>query len=225
MAKKGSSRETWSAQVWQGCMMTLLELAQEDLDALRSSKREKLRANVQGVADHVTLLVDPTGQSNVATNVPRLSIEDLRTLKAPLVEAIESLYPKSADWVFPFRPLQWAPPVTAIKAIEIVRGPAHFGLIYTIDWPDAFWLASLNLFQRYGNDVSQCVRCRRLYLRTKAGQTFCTKACSQRARSQSWYEKHKADVLERRHKAYRAAHPGLKIPRRKRTRAGGRESA
>jgi hypothetical protein len=189
-------------------LVTLLALGQEDLDALPAPKRQHLLAAMKGFVSELGLLVDST--SNLATDVPVLSIDDLRALQPRLREGLTALFPSEA-WQ---PPLQWDPKF-AIESIEIARGTHEFGLIYVVAWPGAFWFAAVKLLEHHGTSVERCQRCARLYVRTKR-QTFCSAACAQRARSQKWYARHRDDVLDRRHETYRAKHPKQKIPRRTR---------
>ena len=202
----------FQAELQRTSLVTLLDFAQADIDALPVAKRQHLLAAMRSFVGEIGLLVDSTGESNVVTTVPTLSMEQVRSLQQPLRDGLESLYP-SGVWR---PPLQWAPPL-AVEAIEIARGSREFGLIYVVAWPDAFWFAALKLLEHYGTSVRRCARCGRLFIRTKR-QEYCTPACSQNTRSQRWYESHRDDVLERRHESYLAAHPKRKIPRRRRHR-------
>lgn len=64
-------------------------------------------------------------------------------------------------------------------------------------WPALFWLAVAQIIEQCGPRLRQCEECHALFLR-KMRQTFCSGACSQKARSRKWYIKHGEEVRKKR---------------------------
>lgn len=214
-------REKVEAEAWRdsqlrvqrGALTTLLDLGESNLEKLSRRQQAALVAAVNGFVLTIPQMAGPNDEGHVIPlgSPESLSLDDLREIQGELRSGLNQLFPR-----VPLRPpYQWQPPVS-VASVEIARGLQHFGLIYVVDWPASFWLAAMRLIEQHGKQVRRCVSCGRLFVRTKRKE-YCSAACSQRARSRQWYEKHKDEILERRHLAYKAKHKGRKVPRQKRT--------
>ena len=125
-----------------------------------------------------------------------------------------------------FIPIVEARPVESIE-VGISRDSSSRRRLHA-SWllPDrrvAFWMGVAVALEQAGDLIHECQRqdCHTLYVRLR-GQKYCSTACSQRDRSARHYEKHRDEVLERRHDAYvqskRRKQKHARVARRRRPR-------
>jgi hypothetical protein len=87
------------------------------------------------------------------------------------------------------------------------------------NWPSSFWFSVADILRASGNRLRCCDVCQQLFVRT-GRREYCSRACSQRLRSRTYYKVHQEVIREQRHEAYkkrrRSTQPKAKIKRRSR---------
>lgn len=140
------------------------------------------------------------------------------TMHRMLNDALESLYPKQFQSAEGPRLTSWPLPVT-IKKITLAGGIVHVpkrasnrrvvGTVvrarihrqYMVGWPDLFWFAFAEYMETFATALQRCSECQTLYMKQKR-QGYCSKTCSQRARTRRWKEKDPRHASDSRHRAY-----------------------
>jgi predicted RNA-binding Zn ribbon-like protein len=106
----------------------------------------------------------------------------------------------------PRRELQFAPhtPAGTRRRLQFDLAGRPSATYFTEDLAVAFEWAAQDLIKDESRRVGRCETpgCDKLFIRIKASR-YCSLAQSQRARSQRFYNRHKAELSERRHELYK----------------------
>ena len=72
---------------------------------------------------------------------------------------------------------------------------------YTAQWPYIFWLAVSEILVESGHYLWRCINCERLFIKRKR-QAYCSPRCSQKVRSDRWYQRNKLKAQQNRREDY-----------------------
>jgi hypothetical protein len=133
---------------------------------------------------------------------PTATMALVRRVHTELRRALLTLFPVHNDQRWERR--LWRPPLRNAHGLGLERYHRRLTRVVEARWPDTIWIAVMGLLEEFGAQLVRCPSCaeHRLFLKRKR-QAYCSRACSQRARSARWYESHQAEALERRHEAYK----------------------
>ena len=150
--------------------------------------------------------------------VPRVSRSRVRTVHAEVRRASVEIFPTNPSDQWQMR--SWRPPMHA-RVPMLVSEHGRVGQMLEAGWPDTVWVSIMSLLEEFGREIRRCGVCaeRRLFLKRRR-QEYCSRQCSQRARSARWYTAHRPEAQRRRRTAYqkqvKTGYPRAKITTRTR---------
>jgi hypothetical protein len=196
MKIKGKSYKDVSS----GFMSELLAFQRQDLERLTDAGRERLYERLkipvtvpnEGVFKAWPKIADPLDG--------HYSLNALKDFQQQIRNAFNQLVPKDSNQMG-----KWELPVS-IKKITLYREMDHkkqpiFRPHYTVSSSAFYWIMFAELLETHAPYLERCQECKAIFLRTKR-QEYCSKKCSQRARTRRFYKEHRSTILKQRRLAY-----------------------
>ena len=145
---------------------------------------------------HVERVIPP----NRLLPMPEVSPVRLRAVHRELRRGLDVLFPVDDRPFWERR--TWHTPIRSVRP-ALTRQHRRVGQVLEAHWPDTVWLTILSLMDAFGSKIRRCPMCpaHALFVKTKR-QAYCSRQCSQRARSARWYQAHRALALQRRRAVY-----------------------
>ena len=173
----------------------------------------------QLASERLTFLEERLGERRFRAHLPKLKRKEMRQVQAHLRQVLKDLRPIDSQRGPP--PVMYPSIPGVIKRVHLVNDRfAESGLgikrVYGADWCHLRWLAIATLLEECGEQIARCLApgCTQLFLRNRR-QEYCSRSCSQKVRSSTWYEAHREDAKERRRQSYRREvelkHPGARV--------------
>ena len=184
----------------------------------RMDDRDPDHAIAIDVLDRSLLLVAPRSMMLSRTRLSDLSATELADIKAEFLASID----RFVDGGLTF----WAavlPRQIVIDRLEVWRDATGTNAHRELHgpWPLHFWSSVAGLIETSGHLFRRCARCSIIFVRSGRSE-YCSRACSQRARSAANYQRHRKRILDQRRHRYERAitkhQPHAKIQRRPRKR-------
>ncbi len=132
---------------------------------------------------------------------PHASATFVQQVHRELQRALRALFPVDDHRHWERR--VWRPPLRGQHRQLVMHYHRRVMSMTEAGWPDTVWMTLMSWFEEYGSRIRHCAVCaeRRLFIKERR-QQYCSKRCSQRARSARWYRRHHEEALERRHERY-----------------------
>ena len=227
---KDTARWKWTEWILSFGKIRLQELNRKDLARLKQDILELCSLGPVSAFRTVSRLLPPIDYTFFRqTSRKRLNVTDsqLKKFHNAVTTALLRLFPPSGDGT-------WNIPAT-LAEIQLQRVVFHETVMkrrkkqerdyswvsrtFSADWPDIFFVRVAEMLETFGSLVTRCSECQTLFLRTRR-QTYCSRRCSQKARSNRWYKTHREQAKRERRVRYaqeiRKKYPNAKIQGRSR---------
>jgi hypothetical protein len=223
---KDTARWKWTEWILSFGKIRLRELNRKELDRLKQDIIELCHLGPVSAFRSVSRLLPPVDYTEFQwTFRKRLDVTDsqLKKFHNAVAIALRQLFPPSG------KDGTWQIPATLAKS-QVDRRVIHETIrkrggdqerVYSwisrtssARWPDIFFERVSEMFLTFGSLVAGCSECQTLFLRTRR-QTYCSRRCSQKARSNRWYKTHREQAKLARRDRYaqriRKTYPHAKI--------------
>ena len=164
---------------------------------------------VESRGQDLTFLDERQDESKFRAHLPRRTRDQMRNFQARLRRVLEELRPSDPQVDPAWQLIRYPSIPGAIKNVYLMNdlrsdSVSGFKRVYGADWRHLRWLAIASLLEEFGEHVVRCDApdCAHLFLRTRR-QQYCSRKCSQRVRSASWYKEHQETAKQKRRQAYR----------------------
>lgn len=225
---KDTARWKWTEWILSFGKLRLQELSRKDLDRLKSDILEICDLGPVSAFRTVSRLLPPVDYTVFKwASRKRLDVTDsqLKKFQNAIATALLQLFPPSGDgtWKIPATLAETKLDRVVIHETAMKRRGkqervyAWVSRTFSARWPDIFFVRVAEMFETFGSLVARCSECQTLFLRTRR-QAYCSKRCSQKARSKRWYKTHREQAKLKRRDRYakeiRKTYPYAKIQSR-----------
>lgn len=222
---KDTARWKWTEWILSFGKIRLRELNRKELDRLKRESWELCELGPVSAFRTVSRLLPPVDYTVFQwTSRKRLDVTDsqLKKFHNAVTTALLQLFPPSGNGTWPI-------PATLAKTQldrmviheTVMKGRKTQERVYSwvsrtfsACWPDIFFVRVAEMFLTFGSLVARCSECQTLFLRTRR-QAYCSRRCSQKARSNRWYKAHREQAKLKRRVRYateiRKTYPHAKI--------------